>query len=984
MKTRRQLFLLVLIGLCLLFVGSATAVRDDLRTPDYYETTVRALFKKGQWGEGKKILEEGLERYSDASGLNELAGQYYYNFKEYDNARYFLIRSVREDDGNVRAKHLLVNVAEETKHYSNAICYVNELLEITPYWKGLWKRKIALYRKQENNVEADRLLRRLYQIYPNDTALREDYANRLEENYQTMRKQRRRDEAIRNIEELIKLRSDKEVYYFDLCNLYLQQGEIEKALEIAGKGINVLPWNTELVRKKAGILAGQYRYAEALALVQERLRYSRDGALTRFYNELQLEAARAASQNDPYVLYGKVYERGKSEEALTYMLNTSITRGYFDDALYYLSEARKRYGDSPNLLYKEYTVYRRMGERNVANSLLYKMYAADSTNYDVRMELARVRMEQANELMSDGLYSEAIPHLYFVAENAEDAETASSAWNKIYTCYYERRQYDMALSALDSAQMYLPTEASFVVRKATTYDKQGRTLRALDMLDEALDSTNLDDQKLQYTAAYEEIAVPFIKKLVENGATRKAFDESSRLLEINPSSQLGLHYAINSAALLNRYEDYDRLVTSARYIYPEETFFLVKQSAMWQREGEYRRALDLLRPSLDSLPDNEILVGAFAENSRELAEKYLREDSTNAAISVLDTALVFDADNEELLYTKGLVYERMRLYDSAYVYQKNYKPGIGEVRSHERHLNDLLSRMHRNEITAEYLQGRYGEADVITSVATLSYSRKMENDVVTGRINYSGRDGATEGDLAESQVPGGTGIQLQAEWEHKFSDKWTGMANLAWANRYFPKVTANVGLTHYFENDWEGEVHLGYRRINTYSKRFAWEAVEGGEGEGYWVFDGWDCQRHNLFNVGAGTAKNWDNFRLSGKVDAFIFSNRLYFNASAQAKYFPLADRRTSITAMAGAGTSPEANLIDNAFPGSFDRLNTMVGLGGSYQFTPHVAVGLMGTWYTFYSQMNSREGTFNSYEDKLETTYRNLFNVHAQLVISF
>lgn len=210
------------------------------------------------------------------------------------------------------------------------------------------------------------------------------------------------------------------------------------------------------------------------------------------------------------------------------------------------------------------------------------------------------------------------------------------------------------------------------------------------------------------------------------------------------------------------------------------------------------------------------------------------------------------------------------------------------------------------------------------------------------------------------------------------------MANLAWANRYFPKVTANVGLTHYFENDWEGEVHLGYRRINTYSKRFAWEAVEGGEGEGYWVFDGWDCQRHNLFNVGAGTAKNWDNFRLSGKVDAFIFSNKLYFNASAQAKYFPLADRRTSITAMAGAGTSPEANLIDNAFPGSFDRLNTMVGLGGSYQFTPHVAVGLMGTWYTFYSQMNSREGTFNSYEDKLETTYRNLFNVHAQLVISF
>ena len=58
--------------------------------------------------------------------------------------------------------------------------------------------------------------------------------------------------------------------------------------------------------------------------------------------------------NDPYVLYGKVYETSKSDEALDYMLNTAVTRGYNDDALYYLAEAKRRRGEQTSLLYKEY------------------------------------------------------------------------------------------------------------------------------------------------------------------------------------------------------------------------------------------------------------------------------------------------------------------------------------------------------------------------------------------------------------------------------------------------------------------------------------------------------------------------------------------------------------------------------------------------------------------------------------------------------
>lgn len=51
----------------------------DIHLPDYYDTTVRAAFKRGNWEGGKRLLDEGLKRYPDVSTLNELAGRYYYH-----------------------------------------------------------------------------------------------------------------------------------------------------------------------------------------------------------------------------------------------------------------------------------------------------------------------------------------------------------------------------------------------------------------------------------------------------------------------------------------------------------------------------------------------------------------------------------------------------------------------------------------------------------------------------------------------------------------------------------------------------------------------------------------------------------------------------------------------------------------------------------------------------------------------------------------
>ena len=42
----------------------------DIHLPDYYDTTVRAAVKRGNWEGGKRLLDEGLKRYPDVSTLN--------------------------------------------------------------------------------------------------------------------------------------------------------------------------------------------------------------------------------------------------------------------------------------------------------------------------------------------------------------------------------------------------------------------------------------------------------------------------------------------------------------------------------------------------------------------------------------------------------------------------------------------------------------------------------------------------------------------------------------------------------------------------------------------------------------------------------------------------------------------------------------------------------------------------------------------------
>ena len=239
--------------LFLLFCGNLTAQDKQVIKQ------INDFFNTGQYDRAKKLLDKNLTEYPKNSDLLFLMGKYYYQKKQYDKARYHLLRTLDEVPKHTAAKEILSNLEIATKHYSSAICYINELLEVSPYDAELWRKKIAVYRQQGNDIEANRLLKRIRVIYPQDQQFKKDYVYSLQMQSDQEKKKGNIDEAIRMQEETLRLNPKNEEAYTTLINSYLLSGDKEKALTYTNRGLQNLPNNQELINRKIGILTEMNR-----------------------------------------------------------------------------------------------------------------------------------------------------------------------------------------------------------------------------------------------------------------------------------------------------------------------------------------------------------------------------------------------------------------------------------------------------------------------------------------------------------------------------------------------------------------------------------------------------------------------------------------------------------------------------------------------------------------------------------------------------
>ena len=240
-----------------------------------------------------------------------------------------------------------------------------------------------------------------------------------------------------------------------------------------------------------------------------------DPSLRRLHTSLLNEYAAAQRNADPYRIYGKLYEMDRDKATLDYLLNEAMASGREEDVRKYLAEARASYGPTPEYLYKEYTSYKRMGSPR-ATQLLDSLYRVDPQNEEIVEDLCAVRYAQGDAYLSDEAYREAAQRFDFVASVSPDPELRLAALRKSYSANLLMKRYGQAEQRLDELKKYIEPD-EFTVRRTEVMGLRGDTVAALRALYEYLQLSNEVADRDYVAGAYEELAVPYVKGLIEVG-----------------------------------------------------------------------------------------------------------------------------------------------------------------------------------------------------------------------------------------------------------------------------------------------------------------------------------------------------------------------------------------------------------------------------------------------------------------------------------
>ena len=308
-------------------------------------------------------------------------------------------------------------------------------------------------------------------------------------------------------------------------------------------------------------------------------------------------------------------------------------------------------------------------------------------------------------------------------------------------------------------------------------------------------------------------------------------------------------------------------------------------------------------------------------------------------------------DHKELRYERGLIYEKQRMWDSAYVYQSVYVPSFLEEKEYRAHMYALLNKMYKNRLNFSFDLMRFADSYQLTGMANITYTHTLKNkDTYSVRLGYTGRDVTLDPEKGKNPdaLLGGRGLLLGGGWTHDFNPLWGIEIKAAWANQYFPQLSADVTVTRHFDNDLEGQAGAFYRLLE-------------------------DDESDSMFGANVSASKQWDHLYGGAKLTAGFLKSKLFFNFSGRFRFYPYLGGKNFLEVQAGAGTAPELSFLNYYYSASiYNHMNSFLSAGGGWLITPNIEVSLGGSWSTLYNLSSEI------------VNYRNLFIANVSFTCAF
>lgn len=925
----------ILVLLCIL--SSQVYAQSNLSSDEYYRLAKIEANQKENYSLAAKYCKKALEISPNNYDTRQLLGKCYLELSQYDSARYELKKVADKEPHNVDVRHYLVNLEYKTGRYSSAICYVNELLEIRPYSRTLWLKKVSIYNDMNNYVEAKRTIQRLYAIYPNDTLVKRAYNNFYVEEANRSHKQGDYKASREILDKVLENNPRDLLTVHNQVNNYLNTGKKNEAMDFIDAGLTNFPADPILIEKKVGLLQEMGRYQEALAFTEATLKKYPNPRLRAISSELKLETARFYNNSDPYVLYQKVYETNPgNEEAFNYLLNNSISKGYYDEAAMYLNSALKRNPNDKNLQMKQLTLFETQNRTQEAERLVEKLALKYPSDGELQDKYSVILSKLAKGYFQDQLYDQAKPLFEKLARFPDYNSTAN---DYLYSIEVAQRNYPQALILIDKLIARNPRNDEYQFKKSGLLEEMGQYDNAME-ISKRLAQKNPTNNK--YKEAFSSQSTPYIKQLLESEKYDSAMIVIDNLLASDPANLQAHNYAINIQDAKKDYAtgvDYcDRALT----FYPNSKELKLKKAGMLSALKDHSNSISVLDQLTSDYPYNDKIKASLAEEYFTTGKKFERRNEIDSALKyynsahtiypsdtlslyklvnlrlgrkeydttyqLIEAGLAEYPDNNFLLYKKGMLNEMVEDFDSAYYFVKLAEPQYGNSWNYQNYLDYLKSKTYKNQAGVMFLRAFFDSTQLRSSIASFQYMRTQPKNRYIFRLNYAAR-------------PIGNGLQQEIEWFHTRSKKVYTWATVAYANQYvFPKFRVSGSIFNNLVYEWETE--LGLRYV---------------------------LQRDNvgLTSVVGGVAKSWEdvwiNFRgfvmtdFSNVYQTLLFQSRYYFNY-----------HNDYLFATASIGTPPEDKALDFQLNTFLNYVTRMVGAGYNHTIRQRTSILIQGNWYNF------------------------------------
>lgn len=917
--------------------------------------------------------------------IHLLLGRAYSLAGKVDSARLELNKVIEKNPKYRDAYIYLINMETVACNYVQAIEYADMGLKYFPNDRDILLKKLDVYNKSGNSIEANKLSEYLFDKYSGDPFIRTVYIEyKLTQGRQFSHKGYI-DMAKRAYEAVLEQDPLNNEAIQAVYNLDIRSGNYQSSLAFTNRALQASPTSYEFLKKKVGILEEMYRYVDAIEVVQklEKL-YPNDAEVRKMGPYVRMEAARYYMNTDPYLQFQGVLEKDPgNRDALNYVINIANSRGLNQDALSWVNLGLKKYPNDKDLLVKKMSILTNLKSYGLASKIAENVYRNNPTP-DNKANFLELRTQSAKQYIAEENYDSAAADLKSVL-NYDHSNTL--AVSMLTNAYVQQKRYDDALHVVDDALTYYPGDEGLLFKKAAI----------LETYQHYAEAAQISKDLLQRYPNSRQYLLSFVEQSLAAGKQSMAYDDYSSSKEIlqevldkQPDNLDALNYMINIEAAFKQYDSAAFYIDQALHYYPDNKDLMFKKAGIYADDHRYQEAYAITGALHSQFPYNVKFRDAYIEHLLGSGRDYMVKNQPDSALTEYYKALeVSPLDTNALFYTinvlndqkqydtalaliqrgrraypdkiyfllkRAVVYENTLRWEEAWRTADTLSKMSGLEQKYIDYVNFLFSKRLRNQWGISYLRSKFDYVEGINHVASAQYTRYIRRGTVTGRVNYAGRIN-------------GTGFQGEVDAYYNHTPKWYSFGNIGVANNgyIFPQFKLGYSLYHSLPHGYD--VDLGFRFL---------KADSG-----------------TIFSITGSVAKEIKDFSFNlrgyyimlnskdatiGGAFANIADAKAYYSVILTAKYFLVPDTRSDwVSAIAGYGTAPDDFSRNYQLAQLLSYPTVSVGAGYSKKIKYRTTLGCFFSWYNQkYSDAVTVGGV------RKDAVYHNQHDFYIQLLRNF